>query len=433
MSERGGDEEGRTMPRDDPRPAEPTGNPRPSPLELDPRPGVTRLNKRALALGIVLLCLVVVAAILSLGEVSRKQQERAEEAPGPEATADPFWEKQPDGVAQPPGAPEPEKEPAEGTPAGPTEREPLVPAQIARSVEDPEARERRARLRRAMEARPRVPGFQRGAVAAAPPMTSRAGAPSGPSGLAALDREILQSLGAGEREPDGVLAQNNQEGKRAFLEGAGADDLAYESPYRVRLPASPYEVVAGSVIPAVLLTQANSDLPGLLTAQVRENVYDSVTGHVLLIPQGTRIVGVYDSSVTFGQERLLVAWQRLLFPDGSKLNLGSMPGVDLAGAAGFRDRVNRHTWRIWSNALLLSVLSAGLQLSQERDSGDDGSRAEDVRSTLSAALGQSLGDVVTHTLRRNLNIQPRIEIRPGYRFNVWVQQDLVLPGPYVSS
>jgi len=416
---------------DDPKSTEPGPRPPPPPLELDPRPRVTRLNKRALALGIVLLCLVVVAAILSLGEVSREQRERAEEAPAPEATADPFWEKQPDGVAQPPAPPEPEDEPGETTtPSG--DGEPLVPADLARPLEDPEERERKARLRRAMEARPHVPGFQRGAVAvAAPP--PRAARPGGPSGLAALDREMLESLGVGQRESDGVLAQNNQEGKRAFLEAAVADDLAYESPYRLRLPASPYEVVAGSVIPAVLLTQANSDLPGLLTAQVRENVYDSVTGNILLIPQGTRIVGVYDSSVTFGQERLLVAWQRLLFPDGSKLNLGSMPGVDLAGAAGFRDRVNRHTWRIWSNALLLSVLSAGLQLSQERESGDDGSRADDVRSTLSAALGQSLGQVVTDSVRRNLNVQPRIEIRPGYRFNVWVQRDLVLPGPYTSS
>jgi type IV secretion system protein VirB10 len=416
---------------DDPKPVSTRPGPPPPPLELDPRPRVTRLNKRALALGIVLLCLVVVAAILSLGQVSREQQQRAEEAPRPEATADPFWETQPDGVAQPPAPAEPEGEPAEQP--SPGEPELFDPAEIASPVEDPEMREEMARLRRAMEARPKVSGFQRSATTATTAAPSQSAAAAGPRGLDGIDREILSSLGTGDREPDGVLSQNNQEGKRTFLQEAGADDLTYESPYRVRLPVSPYEVVAGSVIPAVLLTEANSDLPGMLTAQVRENVYDTVTGQMLLIPQGTRIVGVYDSSVTFGQERLLVAWQRLLFPDGSKLNLGSMPGVDLAGAAGFRDRLNRHTFRIWSNALLLSVLSAGLQLSQERESGEDGSRSDDVRSTLSAALGQSLGQVVTDTVRRNMNVQPRIEIRPGYRFNVWVQRDLVLPGPYTSS
>lgn len=414
-----------------PEPGPEPRSPRPD-LDLDPRPRVTRLNKRALALGIVLLCLVVVAAILSLGEVSREQRDRAQETPGPEATADPFWEKQPDGVAQPPAPTEPEAEPREAP--SPTHEGPLVPARIARAAEDPEARERQARLRRAMEARPRVPGFQRGTAAAATPARQSSSRSIGrPLDLGSLDREVLGSLGAGSSEPNRVLSQNNQTGKRAFLEDATRDDLAYESPYRVRLPASPYEIVAGSILPAVLITQANSDLPGLLTAQVRENVYDSVTGRELLIPQGTRIVGVYDSQVTFGQERLLVAWQRLIFPDGSKLNLGSMPGVDLAGAAGFHDRVNRHTWRIWSNALLLSVMSAGLQLSQERDTGDEGNRGDDVRSTLSAGLGQSLGEVVTDTLERNLNIQPRLEIRPGYRFNVWVQRDLVLPGPYVAS
>src|SRR5690606_12184961 len=125
-----------------------------------------------------------------------------------------------------------------------------------------------------------------------------------------------------------------------------------------------YEVKAGSLVPAVLITQANSDLPGQLIAQVRENVFDTATGAHLLIPQGTRAIGVYDSLVAFGQERVLVAWQRLIFPDGSSLNLESMPGTDLAGAAGFHDRVRRDYVRIFGGAILLSAISAGLQISQ---------------------------------------------------------------------
>ncbi len=416
------------MASEEPNPGAPQGAPQG--LELEPRPRVTRLNKRALGVGIGLLCLVVIAAILSLAEVSRRQQQRADETPPPEAAADPFWESEPDGVAQPPREPEALEAPPE-VPAQPPGGPSLVPAQLAQ--EDPEERERKARLRRARDARPRVPGFRRSAGARTGARLPGGSAPSSRTEIPSFERELLGALGEGSEAPDELVAQNNQEGKRAFLRDAGRTEAEFENPHRVRQPASDYEVVAGSIIPAVLVTQANSDLPGLMTARVRENVYDTKTGHHLLIPQGTLVVGVYDSTVTFGQERLLVAWQRLVFPDGSKLNLGSMPGVDLAGAAGLRDRVDRHFWRTFGSALLMSVLSGGLQLSQDRESGEDTSRREDIRSTLSASLGQNIGELATRTLRRHQNVQPRIEIRPGYRFNVFVQRDLVLDRPYAAS
>jgi type IV secretion system protein VirB10 len=190
-------------------------------------------------------------------------------------------------------------------------------------------------------------------------------------------------------------------------------------------------VKAGSVIPAVLVAEANSDLPGQLIAQVRENVFDSATGAHLLIPQGTRAIGVYDSLVAFGQERVLVAWQRLIFPDGSSLNLGSMPGIDLAGAAGFSDRVQRDYLRVFGSAILLSAISAGIQISQGTfDSDSQRSDNSDLREIVAAALGQNLGELATEMARRNMNVQPTLEIRSGYRFNIAVIKDLVLPGPY---
>jgi type IV secretion system protein VirB10 len=233
------------------------------------------------------------------------------------------------------------------------------------------------------------------------------------------------------REEDPVVGQNLQREKQAFLRDAALAPDDEVLPHRVRPPLSPYEVMAGALLPAVLITEANSDLPGQLIAQVRENVYDTATGAHLLIPQGTRAIGVYDSLVAFGQERVLVAWQRLIFPDGSSLNLGSMPGTDPAGAAGFHDRVDHDYLRTFGSAFLLSAISAGVQLSQGTfGSGDGAGDTEDLREILAAALGQNLGELATENTRRNLNVQPTLEVRSGYRFHIAVRKDLVLPGPY---
>jgi type IV secretion system protein TrbI len=186
----------------------------------------------------------------------------------------------------------------------------------------------------------------------------------------------------------------------------------------------------------VLVTQGDSDLPGLMTGRVRENVYDSATGRHLLIPQGTTMIGVYDSVVTFGQERLLVAWQRLIFPDGTKLNIGGMPGTDWIGAAGMHDQVDRHYASIFGGSLLLSVITAGVTLSQQGNNAsavNQGSTRDQVKNTLATALGQNLGEVASQMLRRQMNVQPTIRIRPGYRFNVLVNKDLIFEGPYLHT
>ena len=193
-----------------------------------------------------------------------------------------------------------------------------------------------------------------------------------------------------------------------------------------------YMLRAGAtVLPATLISGINSDLPGQVQAQVSQDVFDTATGKHLLIPQGTRLVGQYNSDVAYGQERVLMAWQRLVFPDGRALDLGSMHGADSGGYAGFADRVNSHFFRAISSAFLMSGVIAGVSLSQNRsNSGSDNQRAGDA---MSEALGQTMGQALAQMLMKNLNVAPTIEIRPGYRLNVMVSKDINFPGPYVST
>jgi len=278
-----------------------------------------------------------------------------------------------------------------------------------------------------------VAGFRTQTVAAS------LGAPVGAS-AARRTRDhppVLGALADALAPKDPTLLQNNQAGKKAFLDSAGIGEAEETNPHMVREPISPYEVTAGMIVPAVLVTQGDSDLPGLMTGRVRENVYDSASGRHLLVPQGTTLIGIYDSVVTFGQRRLLVAWQRLIFPDGTKLNIGGMPGTDLIGAAGFHDVVDRHYKRVFGSALLLSVITAGVTLSQDDNSdgglGEERSTRDQVKDTLATALGQNLGEVGNEMIRREMNVQPTLKIRPGYRFNVLVNRDLIFEGPYLNT
>lgn len=197
---------------------------------------------------------------------------------------------------------------------------------------------------------------------------------------------------------------------------------------QVLAPESPYMLLAGGVIPAILQDGINSELPGQIRGQVSRNVYDTARGVHLLIPQGTQLVGAYSSDVGYGQSRVVVAWQRLVFPDGKTLDLGAMPGADPAGYAGFSDKVNRHLLRTFTSAFLMSGIVGGITYSQNRGQSQYG--APTAGSVLSEALGQQLGQVTAQMIAKNLNLSPTLEIRPGFRFNVVVTKDLKLPGPY---
>lgn len=217
-------------------------------------------------------------------------------------------------------------------------------------------------------------------------------------------------------EPD----QNQQQQKQAFLAGAqGAQ--ATPAVFGPTAPLSPYVIRTGATIPMVTLQGINSDLPGEVTAQVSQHVYDTPTGRHLLIPQGTRLYGRYDSRVTFGQDRVLVIWNRLIYPDGAAVELGGMAGSDQGGYAGLADQVDHHYGRIFGSALLLSFVAAGVEVAADSDEDDD-----DDADTARQAVVRQMSQTTDAVLRKNLNLQPTITIRTGQIGSVIVNQDLYL-------
>ncbi|EAI9461812.1 conjugal transfer protein TrbI [Campylobacter coli] len=193
--------------------------------------------------------------------------------------------------------------------------------------------------------------------------------------------------------------------------------------YTKQKPLSTYEIKAGWNIPAILITGVNSDLPGQILAQVTQNVYDSATGKYLLIPQGTKVVGAYSSNIIYGQSRLLVAWNKLIFPNGDTLNLDGMQGASQDGYTGFEDQVDNHYFRIFGSAFLLSSISAGIALSDNSDTNSEKETASD--KAIAQAI-QQMGQVASEMIRKNMNISPTLKIRPGYKFNIFVTKDIIL-------
>ncbi len=214
----------------------------------------------------------------------------------------------------------------------------------------------------------------------------------------------------------------SQDHKLAFMNGNV--DRRTVSPDRVDAPASPYVLQAGAVIPAALLTGLRSDLPGQVTAQVTEDVYDSPTGKFLLIPQGARLVGQYDAQIAFGQSRALLAWNRLIMPNGRSIVLERQPGADPEGYAGLEDEVDNHWGMLFKAAILSTLLSVG---SEAGTSNNENSLVQAIRQGAS----QNFSQVGQQVVGRSLNVQPTITIRPGFQVRVLVTHDLVLE-PYRS-
>jgi type IV secretion system protein VirB10 len=217
--------------------------------------------------------------------------------------------------------------------------------------------------------------------------------------------------------------QNMQDRKLAFVNGPV--DRRTVSADRLANPASPYVVQAGTVIPAALITGIHSDLPGQVTAQVTEHVYDTPTGKFLLIPQGSRLIGQYDSQVAFGQKRVLLVWNRIMLPDGKSIVLERQQGADAQGFSGLEDEVDYHWWDLAKAAALSTLLGVGAEL---------GSSSEE--SGLVRALRRGSQDSINNTgqqlVRRQLNIQPTLTIRQGFPVRVIVNRDLML-APYAQE
>lgn len=199
----------------------------------------------------------------------------------------------------------------------------------------------------------------------------------------------------------------------------------------LQAPRTKHILRTGSVIPATLIGGINSDLPGQIIGQVSQNVYDSPTGNHLLIPQGSRLVGEYTSQVKYGQSRVFAVWQRIVFPDGKAMDLGAFPAATGAGYAGMKDKVDNHYIRIFGSAIMLSGIVAGIEYTQnQQNSGDDDSNKQRMGDTMSEALGQTLGQTMVEMIRKNMDIAPTLQIRPGFRLNIMLVKDLEFSTPY---
>jgi type IV secretion system protein VirB10 len=243
-------------------------------------------------------------------------------------------------------------------------------------------------------------GIDATTVGLAGPSPAADGAPASDARLA-LDP--LRDPGDVQRKLDFV---NAQDGRNIY------------NPHGIQDPVSPYQVMAGTLISASLITGLDSDLPGLVVAQVTQNIYDTVTGQTLLIPQGSRLIGTYDSVVAFGQSRALVVWQRIIMPDGSSIQIDNLPATDAQGYSGLSDDVDYHTWALIKGVAISTLLGVGTELSLSGQS--------DLLMSIRESTQDSVNQAGQQITQKNLNIQPTIKVRPGWPLRVIVHKDLVL-------
>jgi len=233
-----------------------------------------------------------------------------------------------------------------------------------------------------------------------------------------LGSELLALAALPQGAPTGFAqpADSNLQGRKLAFASEAADSDIY-NPHRVEDPASPYQVMAGTLIPASLVTGINSDLPGTIVAQVTQPVYDTVSGQYVLIPQGSRLIGRYQSEVSFGQDRALVTWNRIIFPDGASIVI-SAPGADAQGFAGLSDRTDHHWDRVFVAAGLATILGIGSELGSDGDG--------DLERAIRRGTTDTVNQAGQRAVERNLGIQPTIRVRPGWPVRVVVTRDLIL-------
>ena len=276
-------------------------------------------------------------------------------------------------------------------------------------------------LRKEAEAAAGSPVFFRTGGAQAGHSAAQAVAMEAPatSGLAGFNPLAAGPASTAAQPVDPTAVQSRQEQKEAFLKGGSTETRNSGS---LQMPASPYQVMAGTVIPAALVTGIQSDLPGDVIATVTEPVYDTATGRHLLIPQGSRLLGRYNSQVSYGQSRLQMVWNRIVLPDTSSLTLDNLVGTDPAGRAGLEDGVDWHWGRVFAGAALTTLLGVGAELAapENRQNGN--------RVVIAGrdGLQDSVNQVGQEMTRRNLNLQPTLTARPGLAVRVIVNRDLVL-------
>lgn len=229
--------------------------------------------------------------------------------------------------------------------------------------------------------------------------------------------------------PDSYDPAADVDKEQFFSRSADHGDRGWLSPY-TREAGRQFEIKTGAVIPGVMVTGINSDLPGAIVAQVSQNVYDTATGKYVLLPQGAKLYGSYDSRVVYGQSRVLIAWNRVIFPDGTSVTLGAMPGADMSGYAGFEDEVDNHYLRVFGSAVLMSLITGGSSYAVDKMSNNSDEDNTTMQSAMGAAFATQMGQAATKLLEKNLNIKPTLSIRPGYQFNIVVIKDVAFREPY---
>lgn len=427
----------------------------PSGLDLNPSPPPTaRVSKKV---GLVAIAIVLVVGTLVIyGLYTRKEQQtitrQANEEKHPEpariAGDQVVREIAPPAVANPPSAPA----------AGPELAQPgdLRPPSITHR-RDGQGRASATRNyvssdgELSPEERLRLAAFREEQQAIASPTAIGGNSAIGSGNASSLSSDPLQQYGPlasllssiGKQNPtiqdvqsasstgqtgSAYDGQNGQSQKDSFLQKARSRTTENYLKSARTDPLCRYEIKAGWDIPATLEQAIDSDLPGEVKALVRSNVYDTASGRYLLIPQGARLLGTYNSVISYGQARVQVVWTRIIFPDGSSINLDGMSGHDDQGRAGFHDQVNNHYARLVGFAVLTSAFAAGLELSQRQNSSL--LTTPTAGQTASAAVGQQLTELGAEVTRRNLNIQPTIKIRVGYKFTVRVNRDMLFDAPY---
>lgn len=391
-------------------------------LRAAPQP-VTRLSRRMLiALAAVLAVAILGATLWSLHPQQRTRTTQTELYNVDRIARAENLDRLPADYSKLSAPPSAQAVPVLGEPLPGDLGKPMLQAERNAAHDDPARIERLNRQRDAEEAAKASVFFRSSSQARTPPANAAAPvlAASAPS-PSNTPFDPMASLRTASAPVDPTAVQNRQGQKQAFVEGGG--DTAARNPGSLQTPASPYQVMAGTIIPAALVTGINSDLPGQVIANVTEAVYDTATGRHLLIPQGSRLIGRYDSQVAFGQRRVLLVWTRLILPDTSSIVLDRLPGIDPAGYAGLEDSVDWHWDRLLAGTALSTLLGVGAELASPN-------RGIDGNDRVIIATRQSTQDTVNQVgqeiTRRNLNMQPTLTVRPGFPMRVMVNKDLVL-------
>ena len=397
----------------------------PETLELRARPRpVTRINRKVLIGGAAVVLLLVAFLVLvalqppKLQVGAPRELINVENKPTPESLArlpasydGVRTERPPEPLRAPSGIPQ--LTDVGGDPIDQTEQ--MERARLARMAG--QARESQVFFRLQLKPPP-----QENATRTEPASQSRSAPSAGDTGVLTALRAADQAraLAAGNLEPTGMDATESLR-KLTFLR-SGPEKEIY-NPHGLQTPASPYQLMAGTVIAASLVTGLNSDLPGFVIAQVTENIFDSVSGRFLLLPQGSRLIGKYDNVVAFGQERALVIWQRIILPDGSSVVIDSLPATDTGGYAGLADQVDLHTWQLLKGIALATVLGVGSELVF---GGLGGSGDSDLIRALQLSTQSTTNRAGQRLIARHLNVQPTITVRPGWPLRVIVHKDIIL-------